>query len=246
MGSLYERVCSHRIPLITPPHKELAMSVSSVVTVVEPAPRAGRESLIRVALIAAGTLGMLLSPTRTSLAQTSAPQAGAWELRFTSGAFIPTGNQRNFLKDAHVSAAQLSWVVRPSLAITGTFGWAPSRDIASVDTPKLDVFTADLGVEARPGEWFAEGAVTFSPFAGLGAGSRSYNYRKLDVDATNNLAGYATVGGELGIGRVGLRLEVRDYVTGFKPLVGVGKSDTRSDVVIMAGLRFNRHRASQD
>jgi hypothetical protein len=183
---------------------------------------------------------------RTAAAQTPAPQAGAWELRFTSGAFIPTGNQRNFLKDANVSAAQLSWVVRPSVAVTGTFGWARSRDLRSVDTPKLDVFTSDLGVEARPAQWFADRAVTFSPFIGFGAGSRSYNYRNLNVDATNNLAGYAAVGGELGIGRVGLRLEARDYATGFKPLVGAGKSDTRNDVVIMLGVRFNNKRASRE
>jgi hypothetical protein len=225
------------------------MSISPAVSVVHRAPGVSRKGLTRVALIVAGTLGMLFSLTRTAAAQTSvpsSPQAGAWELRFTSGALVPTGNQRNFLKDAQVTAAQLSWVVRPSLAITGTFGWARSRDIASVDTPKLDVFTSDLGVEARPALWFANRAVTFSPFAGLGAGARSYNYRKLDVDATNNLAGYGTVGGELGFRRVGLRLEARNYVTGFKPLVGGGKSDMRNDVVIMAGLRIKRQRASQD
>jgi hypothetical protein len=82
--------------------------------------------------------------------------------------------------------------------------------------------------------------VTFSPFAGVGAGARSYNYRKLDVDATHNLAAYGAVGGELGMGRVGLRLEARNYATGFRPLVGVGKSDMRNDVVVMAALSFNR------
>jgi hypothetical protein len=61
------------------------------------------------------------------------------------------------------------------------------------------------------------------------------------VDATNNLAGYGTVGGELGVGRVGVRLEVRDYVTGFKPLAGIGTSATRNDVMMMLGFRFNRH-----
>ena len=109
-----------------------------------------------------------------------------------------------------------------------------------VDTPKLDVFTSDVGVEARPIRWFAGRAVTFSPFAGVGAGARSYNYRKLDVDATHNLAAYGAVGGELGMGRVGLRLEARNYATGFRPLVGVGKSDMRNDVVVMAALSFNR------
>jgi hypothetical protein len=190
--------------------------------------------------VAIATLALLLSSTRTSSAQTSAPPSKSWELRFSSGALVPTGNQRNSLKDAQVSAAQLSWVVRPSLAITGTFGWASSRDLASVGAPKLDVFTSDLGVETRPAQWFTERAVSFSPFLGLGAGARSYNYRKLDVDAAHNLAGYAGVGGEIGIGRVGLRVEVRDYVAGFKPLIGAGKSDTRNDVVIMAALRFKK------
>ena len=71
-----------------------------------------------------------------------------------------------------------------------------------------------------------------------GAGGRSYNYRKLDVDATHNLAAYGSVGGELGIRRVRVRLEARDYVTGFKPLAGEGAARTGNDVVVMAGLRF--------
>jgi hypothetical protein len=59
------------------------------------------------------------------------------------------------------------------------------------------------------------------------------------VDATHNLAGYASVGSELGMGRVGLRVEVRDYLAGFQPLVGSGRSATRNDVVIMAALSFD-------
>ncbi len=220
------------------------MSISPAVCVSQRVSRSSHQRLTRAAL-AAAVVGLLLSSTRTSAAQTPVSHARTWELRFTSGAFVPTGTQRTFVKDAHVSAAQLSWLVRPSLAITGTFGWARSRDLASIDTPKLDAFMSDLGVEARSAEWRADRAVTFSPFVGLGAGARSYNYRKLDVDATNNLAGYATVGGEIGAGRVGVRLEVRDYATGFKPLVGGGKSEMRNDIVIMAGLRLNRHSASQ-
>jgi hypothetical protein len=195
---------------------------------------------------AIGGSTLLVMSAFTASAQQATTQAKTWELRVTSGALIPTGSQRNSIKGAQLTAAQLSWAIRPSLAVTGTFGWARSRDLASADTPKLDVFTSDLGVEARPAQWFAGHAVTFSPFAGVGAGARSYNYRKLDVDATNNLAGYAGAGGELGVGRVGIRLEVRDYATGFRPLVGTGKSDRRNDVVIMGTLRFNRHVASQN
>jgi len=222
------------------------MSISSSVFAPQHTSSSSHQRFARTALIAVGTLGMLLSSARALAAQTPAPKPTTWELRFTSGAFVPTGNQRNFLKDAQLSAAQLSWVVRRSVAITGTFAWARSRDLTSTDAPKLDVFMSDLGVEARPAEWFLDRAVTFTPFAGVGAGARSYNYRKLDVDAAHNFAAYATVGGELGMGRVGLRLEARDYASGFKPLVGAGTSDTRNDVVITAGLRFNRQRASQD
>lgn len=199
---------------------------------------------IMSAVIAAGSAALILSSATSAAAQAPAPRS--WEFRISSGAFVPTGNQRNFLKNAQMDAAQLSWVVRPSLAVTGTFGWARSRDLTSVDSPKLDVFTSDLGIEARGAEQFADRAVSFRPFAGFGAGARSYNYRNLNVDATNNLAGYATAGGELGIGRVGVRLEVRDYAAGFKPLMGAGKSDIRNDVVVMAGFRFNRQHASHE
>jgi hypothetical protein len=221
-------------------HRVHTVSISSADSAVPRASRAAREYLIRAGVIAAG---MLIS-TRTSTAQTPAPQPRPWELRVTSGALVPTGYQRNSLKDAQLTAAQVSWLVRPSLAVTGTFAWARSRDLATVNAPKLDVFSSDLGVEARAGEWFGDRAVTFNPFVGFGAGARSYNYRKLDMDATHNLAGYGAIGGEVGIKRVGLRLEVRDYATSFRPLVGAGKSDARNDLVITLGLRFKNRGAS--
>ncbi|MEO5818838.1 MAG: hypothetical protein ABIT20_26450 [Gemmatimonadaceae bacterium] len=211
-------------------------------------PRVTRRATSNAPMIAIA-VGILISSVHPSAAQAPAvnpaPGVATWEFRVTSGALIGTGTQRNSIKDARVTAAQLSFVPQPSLAITGTFGWATSRELTSLDTPKLDVFTYDLGIEARPMQWLVDRAVTFSPFVGVGAGARSYNFRSLDVDATNNLAAYATAGGELGVGRVGLRLEVRDYATGFKPLVGTGASDARNDVVIMAAVRFNRHHASQ-
>jgi hypothetical protein len=186
------------------------------------------------------TLAMLLAGARPSAAQTQANPTSAWEFRATSGGLVATGAQRHAVKDA-----QVSWLVQPSLALTGTFGWARSRDLLTADDPKLDVFSYDLGAEARASEWFAGNAVTLTPFAGGGFGARSYNYRNLDVDATHNIAAYGTVGGELGMRRVGIRLEVRDYVTGFKPLAGRGASDTRNDVVIMVGLRFKKGLATR-
>jgi len=169
-----------------------------------------------------------------------AQETSRTSLRFSSGALIATGSQRNQIKDAQLSAVQVARKVGHGVAITGTFGWARSRDLATVDAPKLDVFTTDIGIEACSEEWFRTASTSLNTFAGIGGGARSYNYRKLDVDATNNLAGYIAAGGELGVRRVALRVEARDYATGFKPLVGAGKSAARNDVVIMATLRFNR------
>ena len=200
-------------------------------------------SIARTVSTAISTFGMLVAFTGPLTAQTSTPaQKGPFEIRFTSGELVATGNQRNFIKDGQLSGVQMSWSLNPMLAVTGAFAWARSRDLTSIDKQKLDVFTTDIGVEARPARWFTGHMVTFSPIVGLGAGVRSYNYRSLDVDAKHNLAGYGSVGGEFGIlNRVGVRLEARDYASGYKPLIGTGKSVTRNDVVIMAALRINLH-----
>jgi hypothetical protein len=193
----------------------------------------------RLALIALGALGILAASQQRAQAQTAPEQQARWGFLVTSGQVVPTGAQRDVVKRGNVTAAQLSYAVRPALALTATFGWARSRDVASVDEPKLDIFMYDLGTELRAPQ-LGEGVVTFQPFAGVGAGARSYNYRSLAVDATHNVAGYGSAGGELGVGPVGLRVEVRDYVTRFRPLDGAGAVNTRNDLVVMAGLRIGR------
>ena len=207
--------------------------------------RARSATRARLTLTALGVVGVLLAPSRTVSAQAAAPTPRTWEFRVASGALYPTGAAKGVIKSADLTAAQLSWMPRPSLAISGTFGWARSRDLGSANTPKLDVFMSDVGVELRGAQWFAGRTVTFSPFGGLGAGVRSYNYRSIDANATHNVSGYGTLGGELVVGRVGVRLEARNYMSGFKPLVGAGKSDTHDDIVYMVALRYSRHRAAQ-
>jgi hypothetical protein len=192
---------------------------------------------VRSAVLALGAMLVVAVP---AAAQSLVPAPrSAWALRSTTGGFIPTGDLRRTLENGQSSGAQLAYRLHPAVILTGSFSWARSRDLATASAPKLDVFTSDVGVELCPKQWIGE-RFTLNTFAGLGAGDRSYNYRKLAVDATHNLAGYVATGGEMGFGRLGLRLEVRDYLSGFKPLAGVGSSETRNDVVIMAGLRYHR------
>jgi hypothetical protein len=195
-------------------------------------------SAVIVAALGGIVIGASALPAQDSAVAGTRGKAAHWEFVVPSGALVPTGAQRGAIKRANLTAVQLAYVPRPSLAITSTLGWARSRDLATAGDPKLDVFTYDVGGELRAPRWQGRSEMSFSAFAGMGAGGRSYDYRKLHVDATHNLAAYGSAGGELGFRRIRLRLEARDYVTGFKPLVRNGASRTGNDVVVMAGLRL--------
>jgi hypothetical protein len=198
-------------------------------------------TIIRRAILTTLGLGALLVATASAGAQdevlTTRSASSRFELRPIVGAYVPTGDQRDLLKDAVLVGAQGSWRVIPHLAITGTFGWAPSKDRVTAGDQTLDLYQYDIGAEGRAPSWFSGGSWDFTPFVGLGVGGRTYNYRDLDnVDAKTNVAGYGALGGEVGLGRVGLRLEARDYVSRFEPLTGSGDAKTRNDVTLAAGL----------
>ena len=130
-------------------------------------------------------------PRRPTRRPGAAPAQARWELLVPSGTVVPTGAQRDAIKRGNLTAVQLSYVVRPALAVTATLGWARSRDIAAAERPEARrVHVRRRRRAPRAASGGAGEAVTFMPFAGVGAGARSYNYRSLDVDATHNLAAY--------------------------------------------------------
>ena len=191
--------------------------------------------LPRQALIATLAMATLVAAGSTARAQGIAP---AFEVRPFVGAYIPTGDQRDLLKDAVLVGAQASWRVIPAFALTGTFGWAPSKDRVSAGNQTLDIYQYDVGGELRAASLYNGGLWNFSPFVGLGVGGRTYNYRDLDVSSKTNVAGYGALGGDVGFGAVGLRIEARDYVSQFKPLTGSGDTKTRNDIGVAAGLTY--------
>ena len=218
------------------------MSHTSAVSI--PVRRVATARRSRAFLVAGAALSLLVAPLNTSGAQdvisNTVSSTRPWTLRFTSGALVATGAQRTSFKDAQLSAAGLAWRVRPSLAITGTFSWARSRALDVSDRGKVDVFTSDLGVEVETKTWSPSAAVRFKLFAGTGAGFRSYNYRASAEDAAHHPAGYLAVGGDVSLGRVGVRLEARDYASRFTSAASPRSTDTRNDLVISAGLYFKK------
>jgi len=200
--------------------------------------RSGRQGFMRIVFGTIWAFAMLLASTRPAEAQSPPPPPAAWEFYVSGGWLMPTGAQRASIKRADLTAVVGRKVPGPSFAITGTFEWARGHDLAVAGEPKLDVFICDVGAEARGSQMSLGGAWKVAPFIGIGGGARSYNIPKLSLDPTYNLAAYGSVGGEFAIHRVHLRLEVRNYVSSFKPLEGSGNAATRNDVVIMLGLRF--------
>ena len=194
-------------------------------------PRAAKVPLARTIIGALSAVFTLTTAARTVAAQdtTSEPR---WEFLVSSGRMVPTGAQRNAIKSGNATTAQLWYMLRPTVALTANAGWTRSRDIATAAQPRLDVFAYDVGAEVRAPRSLGNGALTLRPFAGLGAGGRSYNSRSPGVRPSHILAAYGSAGGELGVGRVRLRVEARDYLTGFT-------ADSRNDVAVMVGLRIN-------
>ena len=125
---------------------------------------------IRYAIVAAALSCSL--PTARDLAAQSVntDTAAGWSLLVPSGAIVPTGAQRQAIRRANLTAVQIAYAPKPTVALTSTFGWARSRDVATAGDPKLDVFTYDVGAEARAPRWVEGNGMAFTPFAGAGVG----------------------------------------------------------------------------
>jgi len=187
----------------------------------------GRIALLGLILV----LTLLVAAAKLVAQDVSGAPRGA--IRPFVGAYVPTGDQRDFLKDAVLVGAQASWNATDIVALTGSFGWAPSKDKISAGDQTIDAFQYDLGLELHAP--FASLAGT-TPFIGVGAGGRTYSYRDLNVDSKANFDGYGAVGLDASAGRLGLRVEARDYVSRFQPLTGSGSTKTRNDLALFAGV----------
>ncbi len=176
---------------------------------------------------------------------------GAIELRPYVGAVVPTGAQRDVLTDAVLVGAQLGWHFHDRLAVTGSFGWAPASDrgstLAGDPLPtgreeNVDLFQYDVALEGRLPNLLPSRRWSTRPYAALGVGGRTYNYRDVgSLGAETNVLGFGALGLDVTppSGNLGLRVEARDNVSAFRGLRGErDERRARNDVQLTAGLTF--------
>ena len=188
---------------------------------------------------------MLLSVTLlgAAVASDAAAQsisAGRFEARPLVGAYLPTGAHREVLGDAITIGAQGGYAITEHISLVATIGFAASSDKQIPLDDDLDLFSYDIGAEVTKSFLVANGGMTLSPFIGLGAGGRTYDYRERETDSETNVAGYGAIGGQLRMGTIGVRVEARDYVSSFKGLTGeMTERTSRNDISIFTALSLS-------
>jgi len=211
---------------------------------------------LRGAAIALAGAAAFILAAGVAGAQTPVTGRGPIELRPYVGAVVPTGAQRDLLKDAVLVGAQLGWQFHRNVAVTGSFGWAPASDrttafAGNANTPgglytgreeDVDLFQYDVAVEGRLPNVLPSLRWSTRPYAALGVGGRTYNYRDVEtVGAETNFVGFGALGLDVipPTGNLGLRIEARDNVSAFKGLRGErDERKARNDVQFTAGLTF--------
>lgn len=189
----------------------------------------------RPSIVVTLAFAVVLTASRPALAQTPTGTRPGLELIVPSGTVMPTGTQQDEMKRGGMTAIQASYGLRPDLVLTSTFGWARMTPRGLGPEARLHLFTYDAGVEYRLPRRSSDRRFTVKPFAGAGAGARTHRYRHVDVDTTHHLAAYVSAGAELGLSRVRLRMEARNYRTWRESARAAASSG--NDVAVLIGVR---------
>jgi hypothetical protein len=160
------------------------------------------------------------------------------EVRTFAGAYVPTGDMRDVLKDGPMVGAQLGVEVVQHFHVVGSVGWSFTSDRVAAIEEDIHIAQYDLGFELFESFDVSE-AWMLRPFVGLGAGGRSYDYNDLDRSAETDFAGYLALGTEFQIHRMALRVEGRDYLSRFEGLDGTLDAKTRNDLFVSAGFAYH-------
>lgn len=160
------------------------------------------------------------------------------ELRPFVGAYVPTGDQSNLFKSGTMFGVQGALEFKPTFHLLGTFSWIPAHNKYTGFDENVSIFGYDLGAEFAFVQPLGSGW-ELKPFAGLGAGARTYAFKASGLSDKTCAAAYGALGSEFQLDRVALRLEARDNVFCYRsPVAGIS-SATRNDIGLAFGLAYH-------
>lgn len=185
-----------------------------------------RPVVLALALLAlASTATAQVSPTRYL------------EIRPNGGAIIPAGSQADVFKSAAILGVQAAWEVQEQFHFVGSFSWSPGTGKFVAPLLGVDVFQYDAGVELGKvvplsGRW------ELKPFAGIGAGARTFSYEDASMDGTTAFSAYGALGTEVQYRPVAFRLEARGYSYSFQ-LRPIDASKNAYDFGLSFGIAYH-------
>src|SRR5213075_3183694 len=109
-------------------------------------PAALRPAILRAGLTLSVAAAVAAFAAR---AEAQSPAQSAFQVRPLVGALIPTGDERDVIKNAVLVGGQGSYTLNSNFALVGAFGWSPSEDKTSASRPKLDLYQYDLGIQGK-------------------------------------------------------------------------------------------------
>ena len=159
------------------------------------------------------------------------------EVRPYVGVYLPAGAMRDQFKAATTLGAQGALELSRNLHLLANGSWTHGHTKLAVTNDVTYVWQYDVGVEANVARPLGGGWL-FRPFAGLGAGGRTYDYRASGVASRSCTAGYGALGTELQTGGVAVRVEGRDYLSCYRAPTATA-SHTRNDVGLALGMAYH-------
>lgn len=172
-----------------------------------------------------------------SLSAQSVPFYGP-EIRPFIGAFMPEGAFEYQFKSATTLGVEGAFELSPNFHVLATLSWTPvHHTFAAIANDQTSVWQYDLGAELNLVRKMGEHAL-FRPFAGVGAGARTYDYRQPGVATSTCSAVYGAAGTELQRGTLAWRFEGRGYLMCFANPVS-GKKNIRNDYSLMFGAAWH-------
>ena len=158
------------------------------------------------------------------------------ELRPFAGVFLPVGAFKSDFKSATMVGAQAAVEVNRHFHGVASVGWTHGHNKLFVEDVTY-IWQYDVGAELNAVREMGWGWY-FRPFAGAGAGGRTYDYRGVAAKTTSCTAGYGSAGAEIQRNVLAFRAEARDYLSCFESPISTEKH-TRNDIGLTFGIAYH-------